>query len=227
MVFSGLGITILEHAWAEIEHDRNYKYRGLPLEIQRRLYLISGTLEILDDQFEQITKTIEDYKLKVIEKTRLKDLDILINSTSLIQYLKERFKDLPLERIHAYNDIEYTLRILKLMEIKAKQNGILLYIDWNSISCILQETFKNSNKTNISLEFLKSIGEWVETGNILVIVYEVNNNRNKEEDIESSLIDKDTPQDNRVQKENTMNQVNNKYNENFISDFSKSNYFIY
>jgi len=106
----------------------------------------------------------------------------------------------------------------KLLEIKAKQNGILRYIDWNSISCSLQETFKTSNKTNISLEFIKSIGEWVESGNMLVIVYEVNYNGNKE-GIDSSLIDKDNPQDNIVQKENTMNQVNNQYNENFISDF--------
>jgi len=104
------------------------------------------------------------------------------------------------------------------LEIKAKQNGILRYIDWNSISCSLQETFKTSNKTNISLEFIKSIGEWVESGNMLVIVYEVNYNGNKE-GIDSSLIDKDNPQDNIVQKENTMNQVNNQYNENFISDF--------
>lgn len=80
-------------------------------------HLISGTLEILDDEFEQITKTIEDYKNNVIEKTRLKDLDISINSTSLVQYINERFKDLPLEHIHAYNNIEFTLSILKLMEI--------------------------------------------------------------------------------------------------------------
>ncbi|MGZ5491253.1 MAG: DUF2254 family protein, partial [Nitrososphaeraceae archaeon] len=76
----------------------------------------------------------------------------------------------------------------KIVEIKAKQNGILRYIDWNSIASSLQETFKNSKKTNISLEFVKSIGEWVETGNILVVVYEANNNGNKEEKIVSSFV---------------------------------------
>jgi len=38
--------TILQHAWAEIEHDRNYKFSGeLPDDIKRRFKLIEGTLE--------------------------------------------------------------------------------------------------------------------------------------------------------------------------------------
>ncbi|MGZ5510582.1 MAG: DUF2254 family protein, partial [Nitrososphaeraceae archaeon] len=107
----------------------------------------------------------------------------------------------------------------KIVEIKAKQNGILRYIDWNSIASSLQETFKNSKKTNISLEFVKSIGEWVETGNILVVVYEANNNGNKEEGLELSLIDNNRIEDNRIKKENNKNYTNNKYIENTISDF--------
>ena len=108
----------------------------------------------------------------------------------------------------------------KVLEIKAKQNGILRYIDWNTISCSLQETFKNSNKTNISLEFLKSIGEWVETGNILVIVYEENNNRNKEENILSSFIDKNSTLSNKIEKENNnKNHQNTKYKESINNDF--------
>ena len=35
--------TILQHAWAEFEHDRNYKFAGvLPNEIKRRLAILSG-----------------------------------------------------------------------------------------------------------------------------------------------------------------------------------------
>ena len=112
-----------------------------------------------------------------------------------------------------------TERRKKILEIKAKENGILRYIDWNSISCSLHEIFKNSRKRDISisLEFLKSIGDWIETGNSLVIVSETNNaDENKEErEIEFSFIDKNNSRDSTIQKEN--NRIESK--KNVISDF--------
>ena len=112
-----------------------------------------------------------------------------------------------------------TERRKKILEIKAKENGILRYIDWNSISCSLHEIFKNSRKRDISisLEFLKSIGDWIETGNSLVIVSEINNaDENKEEqEIEFSFIDKNNSRDSTIQKEN--NRIESK--KNVISDF--------
>ena len=122
--------------------------------------------------------------------------------TELLQEIYEQ--ELPVERRK------------KILKIKAKEDGILRYIDWNTISSSLKETFKNSTKTDISLEFLKSIGDWIETGNTLVIVSETNNTEKiEEEDIEFSLTDKDSLQDNKIQKEN--NRM--KYKKNIISDF--------
>lgn len=47
--------TILQHAWAEIEHDEMYKNKeSLPLELRRRLYLVSTVLESADNEFESI-----------------------------------------------------------------------------------------------------------------------------------------------------------------------------
>ena len=41
--------TLLQHAWAEIEHDRNYKFSGiLPDEIKRRFHLVAGVLELME-----------------------------------------------------------------------------------------------------------------------------------------------------------------------------------
>ncbi len=35
--------TILQHAWAEIEHDRDYKFTGeLPINIKRRFRILAG-----------------------------------------------------------------------------------------------------------------------------------------------------------------------------------------
>ena len=46
--------TILQHAWAEIEHDRMYKNVKLPRRLRRRFYLVSGILEVADNEFDQL-----------------------------------------------------------------------------------------------------------------------------------------------------------------------------
>ena len=81
--------TFLQHAWAEIEHDRNYKFSGeLPSEIKRRFYLVAGSLELLDREFQNLSDDIEKYGNDVKKKTTSGDLDIAINSTSLREYIK-------------------------------------------------------------------------------------------------------------------------------------------
>lgn len=84
--------TILQHAWAEIEHDRSYKFAGvLPPEIQRRFALLAGSLELLDREFDGIAGEIDDYAGEVAEKTSAGQLDIPVDTISLRQYLLNRF----------------------------------------------------------------------------------------------------------------------------------------
>lgn len=84
--------TILQHAWAEIEHDRNYKYRGiLPDNIKRRFAILAGVLELTDREFDQISTNINVYKSDIANKTKRGDLDIEINSTALIEFLTTKY----------------------------------------------------------------------------------------------------------------------------------------
>ena len=47
--------TVLQHAWAEIEHDIQYKSTiALPTEIRRRFMTLAGLLEIADKEFQAI-----------------------------------------------------------------------------------------------------------------------------------------------------------------------------
>lgn len=79
--------TLLQHAWAEIEHDKNYKFSGeLPEHIKRRFYLIAGSLELLDREFQNISNDIEKYEKSVKVKTAKGEFDIAIDSTSLREY---------------------------------------------------------------------------------------------------------------------------------------------
>ena len=58
--------TILQHSWAEIEHDKNYKFSGeLPPEIQRRFKLVAGSLELADREFNQLSSDIDKYAKSV------------------------------------------------------------------------------------------------------------------------------------------------------------------
>lgn len=99
--------SLLQHAWAEIEHDRGYKFAGiLPTEIQRKFYLIAGTLELMDQEFCALSGEIDSYAHMVTEQTEKGELDIPIDSTSLLQFLDKYFESCDPEAL-SYN---YSIR---------------------------------------------------------------------------------------------------------------------
>lgn len=96
--------SLLQHAWAEIEHDRSYKFAGvLPKEIQRKFYLVAGTLELMDQEFCALAGEIDRYAADVKEKTVQGDIqDIAIDSTSLLQFLNGFFSEQDTEMLSQY-----------------------------------------------------------------------------------------------------------------------------
>lgn len=88
--------TILQHAWAEIEHDRNYKFEGSELpehaQIKRRFALLAANLETVDREFNAIIRDIDFYGNQVIEDTKKGKLDIPIDSISLTKYLTSKLE---------------------------------------------------------------------------------------------------------------------------------------
>jgi len=91
---------MLQHAWAELTHDRNYKLgANLPLQIQRKINLYSGMLEIADEGFSEIVNSIEEYK----ESIRDNDLEELfsqeINSINLLKFVQEITKKIGLDLV--------------------------------------------------------------------------------------------------------------------------------
>lgn len=58
--------SMLQHTWAEIEHDLGYKSaEGLPKEIKRDFSRLAGLLEIADKEFLSIRDYLDDYQDKV------------------------------------------------------------------------------------------------------------------------------------------------------------------
>ena len=72
--------TVLQHAWAEIEHDIRYKSTStIPQALSRRFMTLAGLLEIADREFEAIQR--EDASLRanartLIEAGRLAEVEV-------------------------------------------------------------------------------------------------------------------------------------------------------
>lgn len=85
--------TLLQHTWAEIEHDKSYKFTGeLRKDLKRRFYLIAGVLELMDLEFEKLSLEIDIYATEVKDKTKDGDFNITIDSTSLQEYMNNKYK---------------------------------------------------------------------------------------------------------------------------------------
>ncbi|MGQ9372737.1 GTP pyrophosphokinase [Acinetobacter tandoii] len=85
--------TALEHAWAEIEHDRGYKLGGkLPSHLTRRFSLLSGLLESADLEFNRLTVEIEEYAENL--KSNIKNdtpLKTELTSVGIETLIKEKY----------------------------------------------------------------------------------------------------------------------------------------
>ncbi len=60
--------TILQHAWAEIEHDLGYKtVLEIPRYVRREFARIAGLLEVADDSFETIRNQLGIYETETLQ----------------------------------------------------------------------------------------------------------------------------------------------------------------
>lgn len=107
--------TILQHAWAEIEHDIAYKStEDIPFELRRRFSSLAGMLEVADREFELLRQD-ETRVRKGIESTINRDeIDIPINLDSVRFYLKKYHK----QKEFATEKIRNLIRLIKSTDIE-------------------------------------------------------------------------------------------------------------
>jgi ppGpp synthetase/RelA/SpoT-type nucleotidyltranferase len=103
--------TILQHAWAEIEHDIQYKaVDTIPHTIRRRFMSLSGILEIADREFQAIQDDGERLRVaarKSLQEGKLKQVEI--TSDALKTYLD---KKLGADRRMTSFSYKWTTRVL-------------------------------------------------------------------------------------------------------------------
>lgn len=116
--------TILQHAWAQIEHDIGYKSNiAVPREFRRKFSRIASILEIADDEFSRLKLDIHNY-VENISKQGFENIDI--NAESLKLFI-EQSSDL--EEIEAYVIEKLGLETVVFSEqIQSAHIGLILKI---------------------------------------------------------------------------------------------------
>lgn len=115
--------TILQHAWAEIEHDLGYKSQeAVPAKIRRKFSRVAGLLEIADEEFVAVRKSLQLYESQVQEIIAASPERFEIDVLSLKALLKQplsirldkaiaRILNRPLETEYFYP--EYLVKVLR------------------------------------------------------------------------------------------------------------------
>ncbi|MGG0340024.1 (p)ppGpp synthetase [Priestia megaterium] len=79
--------SILQHAWAEIEHDIGYKSeQEIPKVVRRDFSRIAGLLELADKEFIRLKDFLENYTQDIEAKIQNDSLDLEINKVTLQEF---------------------------------------------------------------------------------------------------------------------------------------------
>lgn len=81
--------SILQHAWAEIEHDLGYKTEGaIPRDVRRRFSRLSGLLELADDEFRRLRIELAEYEQVVEERIESNPKSLGIDQSTIDAFLR-------------------------------------------------------------------------------------------------------------------------------------------
>lgn len=159
--------TVLQHAWAEIEHDIQYKSASaIPVEIRRRFMALAGMLEIADREFQAIgdaNRALENRAAHMVKSGDVAGLEITPNSIRLLLNQKlsadGRISD------WTYDWITRLLKQLGFRDLRQVATAIEAYDD-NYLS---QVVFRNrqGQTTRFELMLLAAMGELFIQRNLL------------------------------------------------------------
>jgi len=81
--------TVLQHAWAAIDHKLRYKTTNeVPKNLRRQLFRLSALLELADDEFSNLKRLTEDVEEYYSQKFKKGKLDFELDLSSLEVYLE-------------------------------------------------------------------------------------------------------------------------------------------
>ncbi|MET7633876.1 hypothetical protein ABZU88_14435 [Streptomyces sp. NPDC005245] len=91
--------SILQHAWAEIEHDLGYKAsNAIPVEVRRRFSRIAGLLEVADNEFQEIRNYLTKHQQRVEAADRRQWKGVAIDQDSVFAFMRREVVARTLDR---------------------------------------------------------------------------------------------------------------------------------
>jgi GTP pyrophosphokinase len=82
--------SILQHAWAEIEHDLGYKSRAaVPRQVRRRFSRLAGLLELADDEFLAIRDELSKYEEGISKEIRTSPGSVTVDRISIREFIMQ------------------------------------------------------------------------------------------------------------------------------------------
>lgn len=94
--------SILQHAWAEIEHDLGYKSEAaVPRAVRRQFSRLAGVLELVDDAFVSIRQNIGQHQDEAQVSVEEGSLGIEIDQDSLSAFVQSSLQVAQLDRVIA------------------------------------------------------------------------------------------------------------------------------
>ena len=81
--------SVLQHAWAEIEHDLGYKTTlGVPRDVRRSFSRLAGLLELADKEFVSIRESLKEYEKALPERLERAPESVLLDKASLKAFIE-------------------------------------------------------------------------------------------------------------------------------------------
>ena len=82
--------SILQHSWAEIEHDLGYKGEGeISSTAKRTFYRVAALLEQADIEFVKLRQLIQEHEKTIKSQTLKETPDTKFDTASIIAFIKE------------------------------------------------------------------------------------------------------------------------------------------
>ncbi len=135
--------SILQHAWAEIEHDLGYKNReAVPREVQRRFYRLAGLLEMADEEFMSLHRLARDYGATLPERIAQEPNTVFIDSQSMTHLINIA----PVAQLD--EEVAQALNVLLLKnwpdpERPQRLASLLHYVGVNTVGALQKELKRN------------------------------------------------------------------------------------
>lgn len=152
--------TILQHAWAEIEHDIQYKsVETIPALIRRRFASLAGLLEIADREFQAVQSEDERLRQEVrasVQEGKLENVEV--TPDALKAYLDRKLG--PDGRMTQFS-YEWTARYLRKMGFKNMRQieECVAGYDDDELSRIAYET-RQGQLTRFETQLLAGMGDF-------------------------------------------------------------------